>query len=438
LSHEAATEEEQGEVKRYPQAVNEALDTSGIVSSETNPPAPSKGDFEAMARRRFQNPKPKRSGNFWWLLYRQDEFVDGKQIRKRKRSKIAPATMSEREVKKVATEFLRPLNQGLQTIGSATGFKDYVEATYIPNEFPLMSKSTTDRSRGVIENYLLPAFGELCLRDMSPLTIQKYLSGLATSKLSHESRDKIRDVLSSILGSAKKYEFLVRNPVEGLKLPKRSHGKRTKPYVTPEQFNTLVNLIPEPYATMTFVAVWTGLRISELIGLRWRNVHADSITVDERCCRGDWGAPKSEASNATIGVNRNVINRIHRLKTLTVKVKAGRAVRRYKVVKSCGPDDLVFQSVRKGAAMRDNNILCRFIKPAGRKLGLAFVNWRCLRTSHATWNNQAGVGPKENQTQMRHSKVSTTMDIYTQTVPESQRLAVEKLAQFVTGSSLVQ
>jgi integrase len=409
---------------------------SGIVSAETNPLTPER--IELMARRRFQNPTPVKGGNFWYLLHWRDEFVEGKHVRKRKRSKLAPATMSEREVKKIAAEFLRPVNQGLQTIGSATGFKDYVEGTYIPNEFPIMSKSTTARYQGVIDNYLLPAFGSSCLRDMTPLTIQKYLSGLATSKLSHESRDKIRDVLSSILGSAKKYELLVRNPVEGLKLPKRGRGKRTKPFITPEQFNLLVNAIPEPYATMVFVAVWTGLRVSELIGLRWRNVHADSITVDERCCRGDWGAPKSEASNATIVVSRDVITHIHRLKTLTVEVKAGRAVRRYKVVKSCGPDDLVFQSVRKGAAMRDNNILCRFIKPAGRKLGLAFVNWRCLRTSHATWNNQAGVGPKENQTQMRHSRVSTTMDIYTQTAPEWQRLAVEKFTQFVKGSSLVQ
>ncbi len=100
---------------------------------------------------------------------------------------------------------------------------------------------------------------------------------------------------------------------------------------------------------MVFVAIYTGLRVSELIGLKWRNVHEDSITVEERYCRGDWGCPKSEASNATIAVNAAVIERIHCLKGLTVEVRAGRAVRRYKVVKSDGPDDLVFQSVHKRA-----------------------------------------------------------------------------------------
>jgi hypothetical protein len=47
--------------------------------------------------------------------------------------------------------------------------------------------------------------------------------------------------------------------------------------------------------------------------------------------------PKSDASNDTIPVNRAVIERIHRLKLLTVEVKAGTATRRYKIVKSCEP-----------------------------------------------------------------------------------------------------
>ena len=77
--------------------------------------------------------------------------------------------------------------------------------------------------------------------------------------------------------------------------------------------------------------------VSELAGLRWNDVHEESITIDERYCRGDWGAPKSEASNATIGVNRCVVERIHRLKELTVEVKGvglATAIRKYKVVKS--------------------------------------------------------------------------------------------------------
>jgi len=109
-------------------------------------------------------------------------------------------------------------------------------------------------------------------------------------------------------------------------------------------------------------------------------------------------------------------------------VKAGRAVQRYRAVKSDGPNDLVFQSVRDSKPIRDNNILTRFIKPAARAIGLPWVNWRSLRTSHATWLKMAGADVKVAQAQMRHSWASTTLDIYQQFVPESQQRAVEKLS----------
>jgi integrase len=151
-------------------------------------------------------------------------------------------------------------------------------------------------------------------------------------------------------------------------------------------------------------------------------VFQSGVPIDERFCRGDWGAPKSDASNTTIAVNRCVIERIHRLKLLTVEGKAGRAIRKYRVVKAAGPDDLVFQSVRDGKPIRDNNILSRFIKPAGRDLGMPCVNWRTLRTSHAVWLKLVGADPKDAQGQMRHSRISTTMDIYMQFVPECRRV----------------
>jgi integrase len=392
---------------------------------------PSPERLERMARRRYQDPEPKREGKWWYIRPWRDEFVGGKLVRRRVRIKVAPAETPLREVKRMAAEKLRPMNQGLESLGSATNFVHYLENTYKPIVLPLMASTTRERYEGVIRNYLEPAFGSLCLRDLTPLQIQTYFSGLASSRLSHESRDKLRDVLSSILGSAVRYQLLIKNPVEGIMLPPDKRGRKPKPFVTPEQFEQLVNLIPEPYSTMVYVAVWTGLRVSELIGLRWEDVHAESLTVDERCTRGDWSVPKSKCSNATIGVSPRVIERINRLKGLTVVVKAGRARRRFKVVKTSDSNDLVFQSVWRGVAMRDNNILTRFIKPAGRQLEIGWVNWLCLRRSHATWMIEAGANPKDVQGQMRHSRISTTMEIYAQFVSESARRAIGKLSQMV-------
>ena len=78
-----------------------------------------------------------------------------------------------------------------------------------------------------------------------------------------------------------------------------------------------------------------------------------------------------------------------------------------------------FSTVQKGLPIRDNNILTRFLKPAGRQLGMPWLNWRCLRTSHATWLKIAGADVKDAQAQMRHSRASTTLDTYQQFVPDS-------------------
>jgi integrase len=88
--------------------------------------------------------------------------------------------------------------------------------------------------------------------------------------------------------------------------------------------------------------------------------------------------------------------------------------------------------------MRDNNILSRHIKPAAQKLGIGWVNWQVLRRSCATWLQQAGVDVKDAQGIMRHSRASTTQDVYQQLVPESQHNAIRKLTAYVEAGRMVQ
>jgi integrase len=340
--------------------------------------------------------------------------------------------MPVREVQKVAEERLRPVNQGLALTGSAMNLNEFVNNTYIPTYLPLLSSSTRDSYNGMISKYVEPRFGHYPLRDLTRLTIQQYFSGMA-GKMAYPTISKIRDALSSILRAAVDVDYLNKNPMEGLRLPLDKRARQPKPTLTPEQFNNLVQLIAEPYATMLYTSVWTGLRVSELIALKWRSIHSDSITIEARFCRGDWSAPKTQASAATIGVEPEVINRLLRLKTLTVEVRAGHAIRKYKLVKSDDPDALVFQSVKDGKPMSDQNVLKRHIQPAARKLGLSDVTWRCLRTSHATWLVQAGADPKSVQGQMRHSRISTTLEVYAQIVPTAQRHALQQLTAFANA-----
>src|SRR5580693_5905447 len=103
--------------------------------------------------------RQKRRGAWWTLRFRQDEIVNGKPTRIRKEVRIAlVGNTSERDARRLAAEHLRPLNQGLESIGSAINFENYVEKTYIPLGMPLLAKSTQDRYQGVLDNYLIPQF----------------------------------------------------------------------------------------------------------------------------------------------------------------------------------------------------------------------------------------------------------------------------------------
>jgi hypothetical protein len=130
---------------------------------------------------------------------------------------------------------------------------------------------------------------------------------------------------------------------------------------------------------LPITSVWPLFNFSIMNGQRALSLAWDNQQSSAARIRQVVSARSGDA--ATSAVQRHVIERIHRLNLLTVDGRCGHAVRKYKLVKSDGLADLVFQSVRQGKPMRDNNILTHHIKSAARALGLEFVNWRCLRTS---------------------------------------------------------
>lgn len=395
-----------------------------------------------MARRRFQNPKPKRHGNQWRILVWKDVFENDGWMRRRVPYVLgATDEIGFREAQQRASAVMEPLNLQPRSPGVAVTFGQFVEDVYRKLFLPVKSKSHSDRYAGVLKNHLLPVFGHVTLFDLARPTdteVEKYFISLKDSELAQASMNKILNCFSSVMALAIKKSYIATNPADNVVLPRARIGRKPKPHISPEQAAAILELVAEPYATMIFVAVNTGMLPSEIAALRWKDVLEDSLIIDERYCRGEWGAPKTEARNAVLAVSTHVIQRIHRLKGMTVRIGGGRGgYQTFKLVKRSEPDDLVFQSVKKGVVMRDNNILSRHIKPAARKLGIGFVNWRCFRTSYATWLKRAGVPVRDAQGQMRHARASTTLDIYQQTSDEHQRDAVRKLDSF-TRSTTVQ
>jgi integrase len=93
---------------------------------------------------------------------------------------------------------------------------------------------------------------------------------------------------------------------------------------------------------------------------------------------------------------------------------------------------LVFSTAHE-TPLSDTNLPHRHLKPAGQKIGAPWLNWHTLRRTRATLLQLAGGTLKDAQAQLGHTKLSTTLEVYTLPVPSHQRAAVENLAQMVTS-----
>ena len=81
----------------------------------------------------------------------------------------------------------------------------------------------------------------------------------------------------------------------------------------------------------------------------------------------------------------------------------------------------------KGGAYRESNLLERILRPAGIAAEIRRITWHQLRHVHATALHSLGVPAKIAQKRLGHARVETTLNIYTQVIPEAHREAVEKL-----------
>jgi integrase len=432
----------------FPQrkAIASVKASGDIVSIERAAPAlPSARSNQQMARRRYQSPTPKVENDWWCIRYRIDEFdTEGKLNRPLRYARLAPAGTPLREVLKLRDEFLAPFNTGAVNAGGAVVFSNYVKHVYRTTDLPLLEPASQDCYNVMIDTHLLPAFGKMMLRDINKQTVQMFSTKLSvtprkirrgkksfrTAILCLETRTKIWTVLSAIFTSAIGYKHVTENPAREIELGSDPRASQPKRVITREQFQALLKLIAEPYASFLFVDVMGAFRPSETAGLKVKNIHKNTITVEAKFSRGRWGRTKTEKSAATISVAASVIERIRALKNMKVKVKAGNAVREVSIVKSWEAEDLVFQSVYGGGPINADNILRRHVKPAAAILGIPWVNWQVMRRSAATWHKKAGNHPKDAQHLLRHAKSKTTLDIYTQTDDDAQREAVDRMEQY--------
>jgi integrase len=300
---------------------------------------------------------------------------------------------------------------------SAISFRNFADKYFVPNFFPTLKLSTQQRYRRTLEKHLLPAFGDSRLCDIGTLELQQFVLHKMAGGLGWQCADHYRNLMSKVFVTAKKWGFFAGdNPAIGVELPEKK-AVREKHVILPNQIPTLLATLEEPARTMVLVGVLTGLRIGEILALRWRDVdfHSGEIRVEQACYRGLIGTPKTKGSRRTLPMPEPLRNALKRLNENSASV-----------------ENLVFHT-RNGTPFSDTNLLHHHLKPVGLKLGMPWLNWHTLRRTHATLLQHAGATLREAQAQLGHSKMSTTLEIYTISIPAAQRKAVENLSVLVTN-----
>ncbi len=377
-----------------------------------------------MARRRFQRGSIRKRGKrqpIWELQWWEDYIKLDGTIGRRRESVILGyvSEMLPKQARKEAERKLGQVNAGKAIPYSTLSLREFVDEFFVPLALPVLKLSTRKRYQSTLNLHLLPAFGNRRLCDISAVEVQRYILEKFSKGLGWETCNHLRNLLSKIFASAKKWgHFAGENPASAVELPEKKPA-REKCVLMPDDVTRLLAVLREPVFTMALIAVLTGLRIGEIIGLRWKDVDLDQkeLRVERTVYRGSIGSPKTKGSRRTLPLPETAVMA---LKSLALRLPDG------------NPERLVFSS-RKGTVLNDTNLLLRHLKPAGKQIGVPWISWHTFRRTHATLLQLAGGSAKDAQAQLGHAQITTTLGIYTIPVPAHQRAAVEKLSQLVTN-----
>jgi integrase len=309
-------------------------------------------------------------------------------------------------------EELRAVNQGTARPESSMLFGTFAEEQWKTLVLPTLKLSTQHGYKTVLAKHLLPYWRDWRLRDIGRQDVQQWVADRFKRQLGWQTVRNAWTLLSGILETAVEYGYLSTNPARGVKFPEKEL-KEAPALIIGEAFVKLLGRLDEPYCTMVKLIAVTGMRIGELLAVRWRSLELDSgtLSVRESVYEGKFQSPKTPKSRRTIPLGPQAISwlREHRFRATHT-----------------ASDDLVFGN-RNGRPLRESKLLRNILQPAAKDAGLSRLTWHQFRHIHSSLLNDLGVPVKIAQEQLGHSSISTTLNIYTHVVDASHRKAIEAL-----------
>jgi len=339
----------------------------------------------------------------WVLQWRER---DGQDMVRRKQIIGTVADLPTKAAALKACEFLR------STINRVTSVPRTVEelvAHYTKNELPRKSPYAQDVYAGYLDIWIVPKWGNYPLSDVRTVQVEAWLGTL--KQLSNGTRAKLRNIMSAIFAHAMRWELFDRNPIT---LVRQSAKRQREPEVlTVEELKALFQELEGIYRTMVFVAGVVGLRVSEVIGLRWSDCDFESgeIRLRRGIVRQHETEMKTEASRKPVPMEQG----------LAEVFTAWRAECAYNQ-----PDDYVFASIKMHGKQPiwPNSAMEDHIRPAAKRAGITKrIGWHTLRHTFGTLLKANGEDVATVQALMRHANVSVTMNTYVQAVTPAKRKA---------------
>lgn len=261
--------------------------------------------------------------------------------------------------------------------------------------------------------YIVPRWGDYPLRRVSSVEVEDWLK---TLKLAASSRAKIRNLMSTVFRHAIRWGWLSQNENPIAMVRVSSKRQRVPVTLTAEEFRTLFAVLPDRERTMGTICATTGLRICEVLGLKWEDIDflQKTANVLRSFVDGSIGPCKTEVSQQPVPLDEIVLEELVGWRSTCLYSQA---------------EDWVFGSERLFGRMPvwPDSLRSKVLQPAARKAGITKqMGWHTFRHTYSSLLAETGKDVKVVQELMRHAKVSTTMDLYTHARMENKRIAQRK------------
>jgi integrase len=314
---------------------------------------------------------------------------------------------TRRDAERLLADRLRRVNSGEARPHSTQTFREYVEDRWLPEVLPTLKHSTKNHYQYIAKVHLLPVFGDMQLRLISRDMVQSFVAAKLRSGLAWKTVKSLRTVLGTVLGAAECAGHIESNPVRKTRFPRRGPVPE-RVAIAPEKIRALLEALPEPSRSLVWLLVLTGLRIGELLALRWRDVDLEQglVRVRQTVYEGHFDEPKTRHSNRTVPLGPKGTE------ILTARKPA-----------VPNPDALIF-GTRNGAPLSRRNLLNRQLKPTADAVGLSGINWHWLRHANATLHDSVGTPLGTMQALLGHSSSEITREVYLHSLPADARQAV--------------